>query len=265
MFLQAFLPLRMPLFVIFDLPLLMVTSFLRVARRKPVAGMLTGALIGLVQDSLTHQPIGTVWNCEDGGGYGASSLGVKLDVENAGTRLLVTIVFFACPPSGLFLGGARIGGPEPALEFGRTSWHRCGQCFLGGALFLLMDQLEAESLNRVARSLAAALLLARENACVVTFRHLPQPLRLASPGVTIKLTAFENRQRPGLMTMFWAAMKNSRTTRLTAVQYIILGIFLSWRMGLWRLQVSQSDYVRHAAPKRIAFGMCPSSRRAENF
>src|SRR5215475_2063935 len=35
--------------------------------------------------------------------------------------------------------------------------------------------------------------------------------------------------------------------RLTAVQYIILGIFLVLAYGLWRLQVSQSDYYSAAA------------------
>src|SRR5215831_12577868 len=35
--------------------------------------------------------------------------------------------------------------------------------------------------------------------------------------------------------------------RLTAVQYVILGIFLILAYGLWRLQVSQSDYYSAAA------------------
>src|SRR5206468_3102120 len=56
-FLQAFLPIRMSFFSLFDLPLL-VTIFFAVARRSQVSGMLTGALIGLLQDSLAHQPIG---------------------------------------------------------------------------------------------------------------------------------------------------------------------------------------------------------------
>lgn len=37
--------------------------------------------------------------------------------------------------------------------------------------------------------------------------------------------------------------------RLTAVQYVILGIFLFLAYGLWRLQVSQSDYYSAAAEK----------------
>jgi len=45
-FLQAFVPLRFHFFSIFDLPLLVVIFF-AVARRSPVAGLLTGAAIGL--------------------------------------------------------------------------------------------------------------------------------------------------------------------------------------------------------------------------
>src|SRR5581483_6258558 len=46
--------------------------------------------------------------------------------------------------------------------------------------------------------------------------------------------------------MFGRDEKPSQT-RLTAVQYIILAIFLLLAYGLWRLQVSQSDYYTAAA------------------
>ena len=92
-FLQAFIPLRFPFFAIVDLPLLIVIFF-AVARRSPVTGLLTGAAIGLLQDSLTHQPIGVYGIANTFVGYGASSLGVRLDVENAGSRFLVTLFFY---------------------------------------------------------------------------------------------------------------------------------------------------------------------------
>ena len=94
LFLQAFLPVRMPFFSLFDLPLLVVIFF-AVARRSQVAGLLTGSLIGLLQDSLTHQPIGMYGIAKTVVGFGASSLGAKLDVENVGARFLVTLFFYA--------------------------------------------------------------------------------------------------------------------------------------------------------------------------
>ncbi|MFZ2011128.1 MAG: rod shape-determining protein MreD, partial [Candidatus Sulfotelmatobacter sp.] len=93
LFLQAFLPRRFPFFSIFDLPLL-VTIYFGMARRNPISGLLTGAAIGLVQDMLGPYPIGIYGIAKTVVGYLASSLGVKLDVENAGTRLLVTLGFY---------------------------------------------------------------------------------------------------------------------------------------------------------------------------
>jgi rod shape-determining protein MreD len=93
LFLQAFLPRRIPFFSIFDLPLL-VTIFFAMARRNPISGLFTGAAIGLMQDMLGPYPIGIYGIAKTVVGYLASSLGVKLDVENAGTRFLVTLVFY---------------------------------------------------------------------------------------------------------------------------------------------------------------------------
>ena len=93
LFLQAFVPRRFPFFSIFDLPLL-VTIFFAMARRNPISGLLTGAAIGLTQDMLGTYPIGIYGIAKTVVGYFASSLGAKLDVENAGARLLVTLGFY---------------------------------------------------------------------------------------------------------------------------------------------------------------------------
>jgi rod shape-determining protein MreD len=94
LFLQAFIPLRFPRFAVYvDLPLL-VTIFFAMARRNPISGLLTGAVIGLAQDMLGRNPIGIYGIAKTVVGYGASSLGVKLDVENPGARFLVTLGFY---------------------------------------------------------------------------------------------------------------------------------------------------------------------------
>ncbi len=93
LFLQAFVPLRFPAVGMLDLPLLVVIFF-AVARRSQVSGLLTGAVIGLLQDSLTHQPIGLYGISKTVVGYGASSLGVKIDVENIGARFLGSAFFY---------------------------------------------------------------------------------------------------------------------------------------------------------------------------
>lgn len=139
LFLQAFLPLRFHFFSIFDLPLL-VTIFFAVARRSPVSGMLTGAIIGLLQDSLTHQPIGIYGIAKTVVGLGASSLGVKIDVENAGTRFLVTVFFYVVHEI-VYFAIAR-GLVRLTLEWSWT--HELGSGLANGvlavALFALLDR-----------------------------------------------------------------------------------------------------------------------------
>lgn len=93
LFLQSFLPLKFPFFTMFDLPLLVVIFF-AVARRSQVSGLMTGSVIGLLQDSLTHHQIGLYGIAMTVVGYGASSLGVRIDVENIGSRFLGTMFFY---------------------------------------------------------------------------------------------------------------------------------------------------------------------------
>jgi rod shape-determining protein MreD len=140
-FVQAFVPLRFAFFSVFDLPLLVVIFF-AMARRSPVAGLLTGACIGLLQDSLTHHPIGVYGIAKTFVGYGASSLGVKLDVESVGTRLLVTTVFYVIHEVLYFL----VARGMVRLDL-RWSWpHELGSALanaiLGVFLFALMDRLK---------------------------------------------------------------------------------------------------------------------------
>ena len=143
-FLQAFLPLRFPFFSVFELPLL-VTIFFAVARRSQVAGLMTGALIGLVQDSLTHQPIGLYGIAKSVVGYGASSLGVRLDVENAGARFLLTLFFYVVHEVVFFTVARGLVGLQVAW-----SWpHEMGSAFANAALalplFFLLDRLKQKT------------------------------------------------------------------------------------------------------------------------
>jgi len=101
---QVFIPVRVRYFPIIDLPF-MVTIFFAVARRNPVSGCLTGCIIGLMQDLFAgpNHPLGMYGIALTIIGYLASSLGLKIDVENPGTRLLVTSGFFLVHQGVYFL------------------------------------------------------------------------------------------------------------------------------------------------------------------
>lgn len=91
-FLQALVPRFIPRFDIIDLPLL-VTIYFSVGWRNPIAGTVTGTVIGVIQDALTSRPLGINGISQCVVGFLAASLGVKIDVENPGTRLLINFAF----------------------------------------------------------------------------------------------------------------------------------------------------------------------------
>ena len=140
-FLQAFIPLRLSFFSIFDLPLLVVVFF-AMARRSQVAGLVTGAVIGILQDSLTHHPLGVYGIAKTVVGYGASSLGVKLDVESVGTRLLVTTAFYVVHQVIYFTIARALVGLDLHWSWSRELWSAAANAVLGVILFTLMDRLK---------------------------------------------------------------------------------------------------------------------------
>jgi rod shape-determining protein MreD len=139
LFLQAFLPRRIPFFSIFDLPLL-VTIFFAMARRNPVAGLFTGAAVGLVQDMLGPYPIGIYGIAKTVVGYGASSLGAKLDVENSGARLLVTLGFYLVHQAVYFLVARGMVSLNLNWSWSREILAGLANAVLGVVIYFLLDR-----------------------------------------------------------------------------------------------------------------------------
>ena len=92
-FLQAFIPIKLHFFEVFDLPLL-VTIYFAMSRRNPVTGLLQGSIIGLIQDSLTRDVIGMYGIAKTIVGFMASQIGGKIDSDNPGSRFLITLFFY---------------------------------------------------------------------------------------------------------------------------------------------------------------------------
>jgi len=103
---QVFIPVRVRFMPIIDLPFL-VTIFFATARRNPISGCLTGCFIGLLQDLFAgyNHPLGMYGIALTVVGFIASSLGVKIDVENPGSRFLITFFFFGIE-EGVYYGVA---------------------------------------------------------------------------------------------------------------------------------------------------------------
>lgn len=75
-----------------DLPLL-VTVYFSIMQRSPIAGLCTGALIGMVQDSLSHQPIGILGLVMTLVGYFAASASQKIEINNPVVRFVMSLFF----------------------------------------------------------------------------------------------------------------------------------------------------------------------------
>jgi rod shape-determining protein MreD len=140
LFVQAFVPLRFPRFAVYvDLPLL-VTIFFAMARRSPISGLLTGAVIGLAQDMLGHNPIGIYGIAKTVVGYGASSLGVKLDVENVGARLLVTLGFYLVHSAVYFTVAHGLVNMTQSWSWLHGMLAGLANAVLGTVLYFLLDK-----------------------------------------------------------------------------------------------------------------------------
>jgi rod shape-determining protein MreD len=139
LFLQAWLPRYFPAFAMLDLPLL-VTIFFAISRRNPVSGLLTGGAIGVFQDALTSLPIGINGISKTVVGYAASSLGVRLDVENAGARLLVTVVFCVVNKIVYFVVAHGLVNLTVQWSWPHELWSAFINAIVGVFLFFALDR-----------------------------------------------------------------------------------------------------------------------------
>ncbi len=136
---QAFVPTRFPIFRIVDLPLL-VTIFFAVARRSPIGGTVTGALIGTIQDAVSGLPVGINGIANTIIGYIASSIGVKIDVENPGSRFIMIFGFKLLHDVIGYMVQSRIVGTD---LFYRSRWELASalvNALIGIVLFAVLDR-----------------------------------------------------------------------------------------------------------------------------
>lgn len=89
--LQAWVPRLTGRFSWFDLPLI-VTVYFALGRRSPIQGTVMGCILGLIEDALTHRPIGINGVAKTVVGFLAASVGIRIDVENHTIRLVLIFV-----------------------------------------------------------------------------------------------------------------------------------------------------------------------------
>lgn len=137
--LQAFVPVRLHVFRIFDFGLLL-TIFFAVSRRSQLSGTLTGAAIGMLQDALTHTPFGVFGIAKTLVGYGASSIGIRLDVENPGSRFLLAFVFYGIHQAVVVGIERELMGQAIHLNLGHEAGAAVANSLMAVFLFALLNR-----------------------------------------------------------------------------------------------------------------------------
>lgn len=136
--LQSFLGLHFAFFSVLDLPLL-VTIYYGISRREPIGATFAGSIIGIAQDALTHHALGIFGISKAVVGYMAASLGVRVDTENHGTRLLLTFGFTLAQTAILFLLQRHMLGQPFAWHWVHESLRAVFNALAGVILFALLD------------------------------------------------------------------------------------------------------------------------------
>jgi len=120
---RVYVPRFIPFLEYLELPLLITVHF-ALTRRGPIAAVLYGASIGLVQDSLSHQPLGMFGIVKTLVGYFAASVSMRFDVENPVVMFILTFFFyffhefFYWVLARALLGQSLIFDPQQTFIFG---------------------------------------------------------------------------------------------------------------------------------------------------
>jgi len=139
---QVYVPLFFPILSFLEMPLLVVV-YLALTQRSQVGGLLTGALIGLAQDSLSKNPLGMFGICKTLVGYFAASVGVHFNVENTVIRMLLSFFFYFFHQFFYWVMQRMLLAQQPAFDY--QSWILFGglNAVVGASLFHFLDKLRA--------------------------------------------------------------------------------------------------------------------------
>jgi rod shape-determining protein MreD len=123
-----------------ELPLL-VTVYFSLMRREPVTCTLIGAVIGLVQDSMSNHYIGIFGIVKTLVGYFAASVSLRFDVENTTVRLVLSFFFFFFHQFFSWVLGRALLGQNVDFDLWQTLLFGAFNALVAVPLFLILDRL----------------------------------------------------------------------------------------------------------------------------
>ena len=119
-----------------------MTVYFALMRRSPVAGLLVGAAVGLVQDSLSKTPIGMFGIVKTLVGYFAASVGMRFDVDHGLVRLVLAFFFYFFHQFFYWVLASALLGQQVAFELQRTLILGVLNAVVAVSLFHFLDRLK---------------------------------------------------------------------------------------------------------------------------
>ena len=138
---QLYIPLYIRFLQYLDIPLL-ITVYFAMMRRSQLGGLAIGMVLGLAQDSLSRNPIGTFGICRTLVGYAAASLALRIDVEHPLIRLIVTFVFYVMDQGLLWILERALLQLQPVFDYRQELLLAFLNAVVGVALFHFLDRMK---------------------------------------------------------------------------------------------------------------------------
>jgi len=138
---QVYVPLFFPSLRFMELPLLVVVYF-ALMRRSQISALFVGMIIGLAQDSLSSKsPLGMYGIVNTLVGYFAASVGLRLDVDHAFIRFLLSFFFYLFHQVFYWVLARALLGQQAALNWTQVLVLGLLNAVIGAALFHFLDRL----------------------------------------------------------------------------------------------------------------------------
>lgn len=138
---QVYVPLFFQFLSYLELPLI-VTIYFALMRRSPVGGLMIGALVGLVQDSLSKNPLGMFGITKTIIGYVSASVGLRLDVDHPFIRLILSFFFFVLHQFIFWALSRGLLGQQVSFETQRALVLGLLNAIVAVSLFHFLDKLK---------------------------------------------------------------------------------------------------------------------------
>jgi rod shape-determining protein MreD len=138
---QVYVPRFFEFLGYLELPLL-VTIYFALMRRSQIGGLLIGACIGLLQDSLSKNLIGMYGIDKTLVGYFAASVGSSIDVDHYLIRLILTFFFYFFHQFLYWVMSRGLLGAQSIFDVQRTLMLGLLNAVVGVAVFHFLDKLK---------------------------------------------------------------------------------------------------------------------------